>query len=1055
MNIYRWFSVAIFLLILPNSATANSDAAPLSSVAEAVQPEVLNAPENPGSIITWFTRDVDTTSGRGRFNDIAIDSNGYPHISYIDENTADLIYAYQDAGGGWHRWLLDGNNPVEAIGWGTALVLDAEDDPHILYFSPMNVRYMFKSGGGWYRELVETNLIADGGDIFYGSDGTVYASYHEALTDMLFYAERDKNTGSWNSVVVDNTSSPGHNTSLVVDNYGGRAISYSRYESPALLIARSFDGENWNIDTIDNNVGIHATHTDMAMAVGGIYNICYFDRAEFTYELKVAGGSGNAWVEELVDSTVTVDEQSPEVASECSLAIDQNGNLHLAYHDAGALKYAYRDQGGWHTGTTIEPADINEEPAGRHNGLAVGPDNTPQVSYDYTYSPTLKHADMGFFFPEIVGDTSCPYGSRDCNRCANDVVNSVARLSTYGEPLGFHIGAHPEPSFNYKKLDPHGHWQGVQRIPTTSGDYLVVSQDDMKSTSGDWSGLGIVRMASRDGDGHRWRSNRLEKNLDFNDTAPPNEDTIVETVWITNEFDHPGGFQIMGDYLPVGTDRQVRLYDLANPESPVNLGLILDRPGYTSSTTSLAKLADGHFLLVVSNSNAEQLDFYFSSQPNSVSGFTLYDAFSKDEVIGGDWHAYQNMNLVSECGTGDMYLIGTYNGGWFGAPEGQDRAVVYSVQTSISGDILLEEQLSKHFKCEYRGSTDCNFDAAAGIYIDPSGQIILYGTEHDNDGPSGNDSKGTIKMKEFRPVPHNNSCTDINQAWVELYDDKGFKDRNLMIDYKDRLLEDYSNYHHVEDFDNKPTAVRWCLPSGWRYSLYRHNTYGGKELALYGTGAPRAISNLEDHNLNDASSSKFVHDPPVQISISDLYGDILYYRRPSGSSVLMSLVEELDQTIGVDVEVPPGAVSQESVLTLTPVYPPAHPIDGYLSPDSMAFNLDLTPGGSSAEFLTPVTLRVHYAPLHIENVDINKLAIYIWDENSSAWMDAATTCSPTSTYTRDMESSFIEVDICLTGEFILMGEREYWVYLPITLNNASDPKRVLVDEAHFNELSLD
>lgn len=1041
MKTCRWFIVGFTLLLLlvfilpPISTKANSE---VNNENSSIEPAVISEPESPSALITWFTHDVDTTSARGRYNDIAIDSNGFPHITYIDESTADLMYAFKDSGG-WHRYIMDGYNPVETIGWGTALTLDADNDPHILYFGSMDVRYMFRSGGGWYKEFVDPSIIADGGDIFYGSDGTVYASYHEALTDMLFYAERNKDNGIWSQVLVNTTLSPGHNTSLVVDNYGGRAISYSRYENPALLIARSFDGVNWNNAVIDSDVGTHATHTDMAMAVGGIYNICYFDQVGSTYQLKVAVGIGNSWNEELVDPAVTVDEQSPEIASECSVAYAQNGTLHLAYFDAGALYYAYRDQGGWHSGTMIEAADLNQEPAGRHNGLALGPDDLPQVSYDYSYSPTLKHADVAIFFPEIIGDTSCPYGSRDCNRCAYDVVNSVNKLSTYGEPLGFHIGAHPEPSFNPFTKDFHGHFQGVQRVSTTSGDYLVVSQDDMKSTSGDWSGLGIVRLTSRDGDGYRWRSNRLLKNLDFEYTAPPDPDMIVTTVWITNEHDHPGGFQILGDYLAVGTDHLVHLYDLANPEAPIDMGVVLDRPGFSSSTTSLAKLADGHYLLVVSNSDAEQLDFYFSSQPNSISEFIFYDSFHKDEVLGGDWHAYQNMNLVTECGTGDVYLIGTYNGGWFKTYWGEDRAVVYSIQKSLSGEIILEEQLSKHLHCAYRGEADCNFDAAAGIYVDPSGQIILYSTEHDNDGPKGNDSKGTVKVKEFRPVPHNSSCESINDAWIELYDDHDFNDRNLMIDYIDRTQEDYSNYHNVEDFDNKPTSVRWCLPSGWRYSLYWHNTYAGKELALYGTGKPREISDLKDHNFNEASSSKFVFDAPVMISISDIYGDNLYYRRPSGSTELLSIEEELDQIVGVDVEVPPGAVSQVSDLTLTPVYPPAYSMDGYFSPDGIGFNLDLSPGGSGTEFLTPITLKVLYDPLHVDNMDANNLAIYIWDNTSNTWTDAAQTCSPTSPYNRDPGSAYVETRICRTGEFILMGEREYRVYLPNSLNLTSVP----------------
>jgi len=53
--------------------------------------------------------------------------------------------------------------------------------------------------------------------------------------------------------------------------------------------------------------------------------------------------------------------------------------------------------------------------------------------------------------------------------------------------------------------------------------------------------------------------------------------------------------------------------------------------------------------------------------------------------------------------------------------------------------------------------------------VTPSGGLLLYGTEHDNDGPGG-----SVKAEEFRPAPHRSSCTDINDAWVELYDDTGF-----------------------------------------------------------------------------------------------------------------------------------------------------------------------------------------------------------------------------------------------------------------------------------------
>jgi len=181
MKIFRLLSVGIILvliLLLSGSATANSEVAQLIS---ATQPLMLNAPESPGTLITWFTHDVDTTSSRGRYNDIAIDSNGYPHISYIDESTSNLMYAYQDSGG-WHRYIMDGQDPVETIGWGTALVLDAEDDPHILYFGSMDgTFYAAEAKTGWViwrfrlgKGTISTPVIIDN-FVYIGSiDGNLY-----------------------------------------------------------------------------------------------------------------------------------------------------------------------------------------------------------------------------------------------------------------------------------------------------------------------------------------------------------------------------------------------------------------------------------------------------------------------------------------------------------------------------------------------------------------------------------------------------------------------------------------------------------------------------------------------------------------------------------------------------------------------------------------------------------------------------------------------------------------------------------------------------------------
>ena len=56
---------------------------------------------------TWTTEVVDdSTSYVGQYSSLALDTNGYPHISYYDGDTSDLKYAYYD-GSNWHVEVVD------------------------------------------------------------------------------------------------------------------------------------------------------------------------------------------------------------------------------------------------------------------------------------------------------------------------------------------------------------------------------------------------------------------------------------------------------------------------------------------------------------------------------------------------------------------------------------------------------------------------------------------------------------------------------------------------------------------------------------------------------------------------------------------------------------------------------------------------------------------------------------------------------------------------------------------------------------------------------------
>jgi hypothetical protein len=187
---------------------------------------------------------------------------------------------------------------------------------------------------------------------------------------------------------------------------------------------------------------------------------------------------------------------------------------------------------------------------------------------------------------------------------------------------------------------------------------------------------------------------------------------------------------------------------------------------------------------------------------------------------------------------------------------GADFADLFLLE-NLGNTVAITKVGKRHLYCgsPFAGQ-QCNFDAAGGVYVTPNRTLLLYGTEHDNDGP-----QGSVKAEEFRTVPHRAACGAIDQAWVELYDDSGFDgDRSIMIDHVDRDRRAYTNYDLVDDYEDRASAAWWCLPQGSRYRLYQHkNPCGGRAVDLVGSGIPDRDSDFGDNrgpvrNFGDAVS---------------------------------------------------------------------------------------------------------------------------------------------------------------------------------------------------------
>ena len=83
---------------------------------------------------TWSIETVDSTGDVGELTSMALDSNGYPHISYSDITKRYLKYA-KWTGSAWSNETVDSDGNV---GGGSSIALDSNGHPHISYYDITN-----------------------------------------------------------------------------------------------------------------------------------------------------------------------------------------------------------------------------------------------------------------------------------------------------------------------------------------------------------------------------------------------------------------------------------------------------------------------------------------------------------------------------------------------------------------------------------------------------------------------------------------------------------------------------------------------------------------------------------------------------------------------------------------------------------------------------------------------------------------------------------------------------------------------------------------------------
>jgi hypothetical protein len=349
---------------------------------------------------------------------------------------------------------------------------------------------------------------------------------------------------------------------------------------------------------------------------------------------------------------------------------------------------------------------------------------------------------------------SCVTNAED--RCVDDVVAAFERIGHDGDPMGFNVD---QDIINPSK---GSHWQSVARHPQAGNIFYVTKNKGRKLFSRGLlfrsaAGLGIVRLGS-DLLSLPRRSDLHVRGKDFAPGAPPPDHRLVDFRDVRFGYDHLGGMQAAGNLMaipyekgPKGTEAQAFLFDIRSAEQPVYLpvtqGLLV--PAATMGAVGI--LPDGtvgsgtpRYVVLALYARNTRLRLWSLSAPVS-GGFGSVLGAPIDVDHGGP--VFQNLQLVKDC-SGALYAVGTRGDG------GRDAAYLYHLNLGRdpgTGNIDsfggLELVTTRHLFCTDAatdGKRFCDFNAGAGIHVDPQGTLAVYGIEHDNDGHNR-----STKMMEF------------------------------------------------------------------------------------------------------------------------------------------------------------------------------------------------------------------------------------------------------------------------------------------------------------------
>ena len=315
----------------------------------------------------WEITIIDSGGNVGQYSSLAIDSEGYPCISYYNSSSCNLQFA-RYTGTGWNIEVVDDTGD---IGWYTSLALDGLGYPHISYYDFMNgdLKYAFSNGSSWNVQTLDsqgnvglyTSLALD-------NLGNPYISYYDQSQGNLKCYQVN------NSVIVDSTGDVGNYSSLELNSNYQPHISYYDATNQALKYT-AWNGTSWIIETMDLPDPVGMLHTCLALDSEDQPYISF----KIWNDVMIVHWNGSDWVEVScwwVGSGETWD----------SLVIDSNDSYHIC------LYFSY-SHSLFYSGPLGDYLVDGGGDVGNFASMVLDANNTPMISYYDAIDGDLRFAE--------------------------------------------------------------------------------------------------------------------------------------------------------------------------------------------------------------------------------------------------------------------------------------------------------------------------------------------------------------------------------------------------------------------------------------------------------------------------------------------------------------------------------------------------------------------------------------------------------------------------------------------------------------------------------------